>query len=223
MQITAVGTEEPFEPRRWQDAAKVCVSLVFDATSVLMTDRGESRTLLISSEKNEFCDPQLEEYLQFQANLDIQFEGMVNTSKWWVVDQMYWAEEWKMLGALTAAEGMKNGSFLPDPSAGGNAYKKMENLSASTGSIFDSWMIREQITETLIRKQHDYGHHNIARFGRQGLLVRVHDKIARLKNLMLNNSSPNNESISDTYTDIVGYSAIGIMWERGWFGLELEV
>jgi hypothetical protein len=99
----------------------------------------------------------------------------------------------------------------------------MENLSASGTEVFDSWMIREQITETLIRKQHDYGHHNISRFGRHGLLVRVHDKIARLKNLMLQSAAPNNESISDTYTDIVGYSAIGIMWERGWFNLELTV
>jgi hypothetical protein len=222
MQITAVDTEGPFEPRRWQDAAKVCVSSIFDSTAAIMADRGESRITLISSENYEKLNSELETFLLFQGHLDIQFEGMINTSKWFEADQMYWAEEWKILGAIAASGGMKNGSFLPDAAAGSN-YKKMENLSASGTEVFDSWMIREQITETLIRKQHDYGHHNISRFGRHGLLVRVHDKIARLKNLMLQSAAPNNESISDTYTDIVGYSAIGIMWERGWFNLELTV
>ena len=37
----------------------------------------------------------------------------------------------------------------------------------------------DRIAEILVRKQRDYGHHNIARFGRAGLLVRMHDKVAR--------------------------------------------
>ena len=78
-----------------------------------------------------------------------------------------------------------------------------------------------EVTETLIRKQRDYGPENIRRFGRQGLMVRMHDKIARLENLTQTGSTPNNESISDTYLDIVGYSAIGIMWEQRQFLLPL--
>ncbi len=222
MQITAIGTEDPFQPDRWQDAAKICVSAIFDSTAAIMSDQRQAQSSITSSENFGNLNPELETFLLFQRDLDIQFEGMINSSNWFAADQMYWAEEWKMLGAIAASGGMKNGSFLPD-AAGGSTYKKMENLSASGTGVFDSWMIREQITETLIRKQHDYGHHNISRFGRHGLLVRVHDKIARLKNLMLQSAAPNNESISDTYTDIVGYSAIGIMWERGWFGLELTI
>ena len=79
-----------------------------------------------------------------------------------------------------------------------------------------------ETVDTLIRKQRDYGPENIRRFGRQGLLVRVHDKVARLENLTNNQRTPNNESIRDTYLDIVGYSAIGIMWETGTFLLPLE-
>ena len=81
-----------------------------------------------------------------------------------------------------------------------------------------------ELHETLVRKQRDYGHQNIARFGRQGLLIRVHDKIARLENLMKTVSSdkPNFESIQDTVMDIAGYSTIGMMWERGRFLLPLE-
>jgi hypothetical protein len=79
----------------------------------------------------------------------------------------------------------------------------------------------ESIAEVLVRKQRDYGHENIRRFGRQGLMIRGHDKIARLENLCGSDFEPNNESIEDTLLDIIGYSAIGIMWENGTFLLPL--
>lgn len=78
------------------------------------------------------------------------------------------------------------------------------------------------VQEVLVRKQRDYGHENIRRFGLQGLIVRTHDKVARLENLLASGGTPNNESIEDTLLDIVGYSAIGIMWARGDFLLELK-
>lgn len=79
-----------------------------------------------------------------------------------------------------------------------------------------------ELHETLCRKQRDYGHQNIARFGMTGLIIRCHDKIARLENLLINNTVPGNESIYDTVMDIAGYSAIGIMWARKEFLLPLE-
>jgi hypothetical protein len=79
----------------------------------------------------------------------------------------------------------------------------------------------ESVTEVLVRKQRDYGHENIRRFGRQGLMIRTHDKIARLENLCGSDFEPNNESIDDTLLDIIGYSAIGIMWETETFLLPL--
>lgn len=79
-----------------------------------------------------------------------------------------------------------------------------------------------ETTSVLIRKQGDYGPDNIARFKRQGLLIRLHDKVARLENLTAKDVDPNNESIADTYLDIVGYCAIGIMWERREFLLPLD-
>lgn len=78
------------------------------------------------------------------------------------------------------------------------------------------------LLDILVRKQRDYGHENIARFGRLGLLVRVHDKIARLENLLASGSKPNNESIQDNIADVVGYCVIGAMWEEGNFLLALQ-
>jgi hypothetical protein len=79
-----------------------------------------------------------------------------------------------------------------------------------------------EVTSTLVRKQRDYGHENIRRFGRRGLLVRAHDKVARLENLMGKKAKSNFESIDDTLLDIVGYSAIGMLWEQDLFLLELR-
>jgi hypothetical protein len=79
----------------------------------------------------------------------------------------------------------------------------------------------DTLVKLLIRKQRDYGHENIRRFGRQGLMVRMHDKIARLENLVSGNKTPENESVFDTVCDIAGYSAIGIMWESREFLLPL--
>jgi hypothetical protein len=74
-----------------------------------------------------------------------------------------------------------------------------------------------QVHQTLVRKQKDYGPENIRRFGRKGLLIRLHDKVARLENLDGGGRDPENESVIDTFLDIIGYCAIGIMWERDEF------
>jgi len=79
-----------------------------------------------------------------------------------------------------------------------------------------------EVHATLVRKQQDYGPENIKRFGRQGLLIRLHDKVARLENLDGGGRAPENESVRDTFLDITGYCAIGIMWERREFLLPLE-
>lgn len=80
---------------------------------------------------------------------------------------------------------------------------------------------REEIINILIKKQRDYGHDNIARFGRVGIAIRLHDKVARLENLTTRNTSPQNESVVDNFIDLVGYAAIGVMWEKDWYMQEV--
>lgn len=70
----------------------------------------------------------------------------------------------------------------------------------------------EDVAPVVISKQKDYGYRNIEAFGLDGLVVRVHDKVARVANLKAKNSSPHNESLTDSYRDIVGYSILAIMW-----------
>ena len=92
-------------------------------------------------------------------------------------------------------------------------------LAAQRGEPFDA----AEVHATLVRKQRDYGPENIRRFGRQGLMVRMHDKVARLENLLSvdGGGKPQNESIRDNLLDVVGYAAIGIMWESMQFLLPL--
>lgn len=158
--------------------------------------------------------------------LDNHFEGMIQTMNWFNVDQMYWVEEWKILGSLAAAAGIKNGDLFTnfDPEfrmSASDLDQKVSQLSTSSTPM-DFWMLENWIGDTLVKKQTDYGHNNIARFGRNGIIVRCHDKVARLKNLhLIRAGSAANEALVDTYADIVGYSALGMMWERGWFMLDL--
>lgn len=77
-----------------------------------------------------------------------------------------------------------------------------------------------EMVRTLCSKQHDYGHKNISNFGIIGVAIRICDKIARLHNLE-SRETPNNESIIDSYSDIVGYAMIAIMLEEESFMLPL--
>ena len=77
-------------------------------------------------------------------------------------------------------------------------------------------------------KQHDYGSANIALSGDKGILVRVMDKMMRLRHLMLDsNEAPRNESVEDSWADSSVYGVMARMWTRGlWprlFGADVVV
>lgn len=82
---------------------------------------------------------------------------------------------------------------------------------------------KHYLVELLAQKQHSYGHDNINRFGLQGILVRLSDKVCRLRNLLARGEDPQfAESVEDSWTDIVGYAVIGLMLEAGTFDLPLK-
>ena len=76
----------------------------------------------------------------------------------------------------------------------------------------------------MVRKHQDYGPFNIANApggAMNGLLVRMHDKMARLENLYYKKSdTPNYESIEDTFIDLANYAIIGLLVQRRqWEGI----
>ena len=84
----------------------------------------------------------------------------------------------------------------------------------------DNWLDEAlaEVAEVMRERGAKYGPGNIAEFGELGVLVRLSDKFARLKNQSKDFAD---ESIIDTYMDIIGYALIGIAWKRGdWPGSE---
>lgn len=65
------------------------------------------------------------------------------------------------------------------------------------------------------KKQAAYGPNNIGCFQEFGVLVRANDKMERLKNLHRNQTDPNEESIMDSWADLLNYAAIAIVCRRG--------
>jgi len=230
MALTVVEDPDRWEPGLWNDAARICVYNIFDYINNVQTylsGLGPAAPASADIKKPEKSESFIESSRQNIKLIDAHFEGMVNNMMFFSSDEIYWVEEWRILGAIAAAAGIKIGIFnaiapAPREAAGTQSSGKLKKAEAlSIDKDADLFIIQEMITSTLVHKQHDYGHENIARFGRQGLIVRVHDKIARLKNLSLSDRRAKNEAIEDTYMDIIGYCAIGMMWERGWFLLEL--
>jgi hypothetical protein len=80
--------------------------------------------------------------------------------------------------------------------------------------------------ELVLRKQADYGPKAIAEAPGgplNGLRVRIWDKISRLNNLLDQEGEPSNESIRDTFEDLMNYSAIALMALEGtWPGTRKE-
>lgn len=118
-------------------------------------------------------------------------------------------------------------NFFQKPAAVAGAELSFINLGAialAAGKTeFSDFYDAAAVEAIVCKKQADYGPENIAKFGRDGILVRLHDKIARLENLTKSGHSPNNESIKDNFLDVVGYCVVAALWESGDFLLPLTV
>jgi len=80
--------------------------------------------------------------------------------------------------------------------------------------VTDVWRILDAAGNLLIKKHHDYGPKNISLSPGgplNGLRVRIWDKVARINNLIDSNVNPSNESLRDSFIDLLNYSAIAMM------------
>lgn len=118
-------------------------------------------------------------------------------------------------------------NFFQKPDAVAGSELSFINLGAIGLSAavqkFPDFYTEDEVLAVVCKKQADYGPENIAKFGRDGILVRLHDKLARLENLEKSGTAPNNESIKDNYLDVIGYCTVAALWESGDFLLPLTV
>ena len=79
-------------------------------------------------------------------------------------------------------------------------------------------IVYNELMDLLLSKHRDYGPSNIANApggALNGLRVRMHDKLARINNLVDENKNPEHESLEDSFKDMANYAIIGLLVLRG--------
>lgn len=79
-----------------------------------------------------------------------------------------------------------------------------------------------ELLTMFLKKHRDYGKGNILSIEELGIGMRILEKTQRLKNLLISQAEPKNESIEGTWIDIAVYAIIAVLYRRGQFQ-ELEV
>ena len=72
----------------------------------------------------------------------------------------------------------------------------------------------DECEAVLLKKHADYGPKNISQSPGgplNGLRVRMHDKMARINNLIDSGATPENESLKDSFLDLANYSVIAML------------
>ena len=79
-------------------------------------------------------------------------------------------------------------------------------------------IVYDELMSVLLKKHRDYGSKNIADApggALNGLRVRIHDKIARINNLIDTDRKPQYESLEDSFKDLANYAIIALLVLRG--------
>ena len=75
-------------------------------------------------------------------------------------------------------------------------------------------IVYDELMSLLLKKHKDYGPKNIADApggALNGLRVRMHDKLARINNLVDSGNAPQYESLEDSFKDMANYAIIGLL------------
>ena len=106
------------------------------------------------------------------------------------------------------------------------SIKYVEKNYPQTARAFKSIQYDQYVL--FCKKQKDYGHHNLSLgrdmdkeddrgFAISGVIIRMHDKMSRMLNLVRKQLTPENESLNDAFQDISIYGIIArIVEERAW-------
>lgn len=98
--------------------------------------------------------------------------------------------------------------------------RRFAGVTPSVDGIDEKWLdVVGEIYTIFCKKNADYGPNNIAFTGEVGVVVRMFDKMMRIKNLLLDNAKAgtavDDESVEDTIIDIIDYGIILLLVRRG--------
>lgn len=90
-----------------------------------------------------------------------------------------------------------------------------EETTISSNVVTTFKAITEHMADTYERKNHDYGNsfdESLDEFGLIAAVVRMEDKMNRIKSLTRKEAKVKDESIKDTLLDLANYSIMTYMW-----------
>jgi len=102
-------------------------------------------------------------------------------------------------------------SFRRSKESNNNDKAKTNKVNQFTADV---WDVLDNAGNVLLSKHKDYGPTNISLSPGgplNGLRVRMHDKTARINHLIDNGATPENESLRDSFLDLLNYSAIALL------------
>ena len=75
--------------------------------------------------------------------------------------------------------------------------------------------IQNELLETFIKKNNDYGNNNLDTYGKIGIIIRMQDKINRYLNISKNNIEikVQDETLNDTIKDLINYCYLFLIQE----------
>jgi hypothetical protein len=86
--------------------------------------------------------------------------------------------------------------------------------TAASKFELDVYEIMDELYDLMISKHTDYGPTNISKSPGgplNGLRVRMHDKMARINNLVESGAGAQHEPLEDSFKDLANYAVIGMM------------
>ena len=93
-------------------------------------------------------------------------------------------------------------------------YAKARKANADNKFMQNVSLLYTDLEDLLLSKHRDYGPRNISDApggALNGLRVRMHDKLARINNLVDSGASPEHESLEDSFKDRANYAIIGLL------------
>lgn len=120
-------------------------------------------------------------------------------------------------GHASSAPVKKEPAEIPAPAP---EISSSSTLPAPNPEHLREWLeaALDEVADVMRERGAKYGPGNIAEFGDLGVLVRLSDKLARLRNTREDFAD---ESNRDAWMDVIGYGLIGLAWADGnWPGSE---
>lgn len=105
-----------------------------------------------------------------------------------------------------------------------NQQQSVQTAASAPTTLDEAFaQINDELLLMFLKKHKDYGKGNILSVRELGIVMRLTEKVERLKHLLMTNDQPTNESIEETFVDVAVYAVLAILLRRGQFeNLEVD-